>query len=152
MKEKDPSDKFLQENLELISETSARCYYQDSKDKILIASWKKDRSSSLDAQVFQQNALLFADMVATRRPNYVMVDCRHLEHQLTYEQQHWYVQQTRALWVKSTVKKLAFIFEANLAVQLGMEGIQDAAQQEGIPSIEYRIFENVEEAVNWVKG
>ncbi len=152
MNEEDPSDRFLRDNLKLISETPARCYYQDERSKVLVASWKRDTTENIAPQDFQQNALIFADLIARRKPAYVMVDCRHLEHEITYEQQLWYVQQTRALWLKSTVKKMAFVFKSNLAVQLGVEGLRDVAEEEGLPSFDYRIFETVEEAMNWVRS
>jgi hypothetical protein len=59
-------------------------------------------------------------LIETRKPYLILVDCRHLEYEISYEQQTWYINQTRKLWFKSGIKKMAFVFRANLSVQSGM--------------------------------
>lgn len=152
MTQEDPSDRFLKENLQLISETPERNYYQDATHKILIASWKPGSSDHYNLESFQLNALTFAKLIEEKKPRSIMVDCRFLGFEISDQDQRWYITQTRKLWDKSSIKRMAFIFRANLSVQMAMEGFKDVAQEEGVKSIEYRIFEDILEAFGWIKA
>ncbi len=151
MTQEDPSERFLKENLRLITDTPERNYYSDAADKLLVASWKPGRAEVYNLERFQYNAMALVDLIKTRRPQYIMVDCRHLGFELTYQDQVWYVNQTKALWPKSGIKKMAFVFKDNLSVQMSMEGLKDVAQEEGVKNIEYRIFECLMGAAAWLK-
>lgn len=152
MIQEDPSDKFLKENLRLITDTPERSYLMDEANSLLVASWKAGKANVYDEDRYRSNAMTLADLIKTRRPEYIMVDCRHLGFELTYQDHIWYVNQTRAIWEKAKVKKMAFIFKDNLSVQVSMEGLREAAQEEGIKNFEHRIFESVVDAAGWLKG
>ncbi len=152
MTQEDPSDRFLSENLILISETGERNYYQDPTQKILVASWKPGSADHYNLESFQLNALRFAQLIEEKKPRSIMVDCRYLGFEISDQDQRWYINQTRKLWDKSSIKRMAFVFRANLSVQMAMEGLKDVAQEEGVKSIEYRIFENLIEAFGWIKA
>lgn len=148
----DPSERFLRNHLIPIADTPERYYLSDEFSNMIVASWKPGRADQYDIQKFQQNALLLADLIKERQPSSVLIDCRYLGFELSYEDHIWYVQQTRALWEKTKIKKIGFVFRSNLAVQMAMEGLTEVAQQEGVKAIEYRIFECNVEAANWLTG
>lgn len=154
MTQEDPSERFLKENLNLIpiADTPERSYLMDEITSMIIASWKPGRAEIYNAERFQLNAMTLADLIKTRRPQYVMVDCRHLGFEVTYQDHLWYVNQTRALWEKSKIKKIAFVFKDNLAVQMSVEGLREVAQEEGLVTFEHRIFECNVDAANWLTG
>jgi hypothetical protein len=152
MTQEDPSDSYLNKHLLIISDTPARAYYADNSGKILVASWKPGLTANISPEDFQNTALWLAQLIETRKPTFILVDCRHLEHEITYEQKVWYIDQTRKLWLKSGIKKMAFVFKANLSVQSGMEGFKEVAQEESLPNIPFRIFENNMEAIIWLNN
>lgn len=152
MIQEDPSESYLDEHLIMISDTPARAYYTDSSGKMLAASWKSGCTVNISPEEFQATALSLAQLIETRKPTLILIDCRHLEYEITYEQQTWYINQTRKLWLKSAIKKMAFVFRSNLTVQSGMEGFKEVANEEQIPTIPYRIFETNNEAVCWLRN
>lgn len=151
MTEQDPSDRLLH-SLTLVGGTPQRDYYIDEPNNILVASWRMDAANVYDMEAFQNNALYLAKLIEEKKPKSVVVDCRHLGFEVSDSDQRWYVNQTRSLWEKTSMKKVAFIFKANLSVQMSMEGLRDVAAEEGVRPIENRIFESVPDAFNWVKN
>jgi hypothetical protein len=95
--------------------------------------------------------MYLAKLIIEKKPKSVVVDCRHLGFELSDDDHRWYVNQTRAMWEKTGIKKLAFIFRANLAVQMAMEGLKDVAREEGVRPIDHRIFESVTDAFSWLR-
>ncbi len=152
MTQEDPSDRFIAESLRLINETKERAYYHGENEKLLVASWKPGSPDTYDMHAFQTNAMHFAKLIEERKPRQVMVDCRHMGFEVTYQDHLWYINQTRQLWAKSTIKRMAFVFKSNLAVQMAMEELKEVAEDEGIRQFEYRIFEDVAEAAGWLKA
>jgi hypothetical protein len=152
MTQEDPSERFLKENLISIAETPERFYLIDESSNMLVASWKPGKASAFDSERYQFNALQLAELIKTRKPETLLLDCRYLVYEISYHDHLWYIQQTRALWEKAKVKRVAFVFRANLSVQVAMEELKEAAQDEGIKAIEYRIFECNVEAAGWLKG
>ena len=153
MTQEDPSDRFLQENLTIIGDTPERTYLYDAASHLLVASWKQDTTDHHSTEKFKTNALKLLEFVATCKPKYMIVDCRHLGFELSYQDQRWYVEQTKSVWEKLKVQKIAFVFRSNLAVQMSMEGLKEVAIEEGMrKQISYRIFESNIDAANWLKS
>ena len=152
MTQDDPSDRFLNERFRLVTDTPERSYLLDESGKILAASWKIGKAEVYNMERFQYNAIVLADLVKSRKPEYILIDCRYMEFELSYQDHIWYVDQTREQWKKATIKKLALVFKDNLAVQMSMEGLSEVVREEGVASYEYRIFESNIEAVSWLKG
>jgi hypothetical protein len=148
----DPSERFLRNHLIPIADTPERYYLSDQFSNMIVASWKPGRAEQYDLEKFQHNAMMLADLIKERQPTSVLVDCRHLGFELSYEDHLWYVKQTRALWDKTKIKKIGFVFKSNLAVQMAMEGLKEVAQEEGVKQIEYRIFESNVDAASWLNG
>jgi hypothetical protein len=146
----DPSERFLRNHLIPIADTPERYYLSDEFSNMIVASWKPGRADLYDMNKFQQNAMILADLIKERQPHGVLVDCRHLGFELTYEDHIWYINQTRALWDQTKIKKIGFVFKDNLAVQMAMEELKEVAQEEGVRQIEYRIFECNVDAANWL--
>jgi hypothetical protein len=111
MTQENPCDAYLKENFSLIADTPVRVYYTDSNKKFLIASWKYGSTTQLDPETFQETALYLVGLIKEHKPAYLLMDCKHLDHQITYEQQVWYAENTRTLWLKSGIKKLALVFK-----------------------------------------
>lgn len=148
----DPSERYLHQSHLLVGETPERLYLLDKPNHLLIASWKAGRADEYDLERFQANAMQLVSLVSEIKPRNIMVDCRHLGFEFSEQDIRWYIQQTKNLWTKSSVKRMAFVFKANLTVQMSMEAIKDVAQEEGIGGYEYRIFESNIEAANWLKA
>lgn len=146
----DPDDKYLDEVFIKINETIERNYYSNANRKMLIASWKANSPSAYNTEVFQRNALHFYNLIQHHSPQYLLVDCRYMGFEVTYNDHQWYIDQTRALWEKAKIRKIAFVFQSNLAVQMSMEGLRDVAEEEGVASFNHRIFESVMEATAWL--
>lgn len=149
MTQEDPSDLYLQKIQPLV-ETNERYYLFDSKNNILIASWKWLGKDDLNMEAFQSNALILVDLLLKHVPQYVIVDCRKLGFEMTEQDHRWYVQQTKHVWAKTKPKKIAFVFKENLSAQMAMEGLKDIAIEEAAIMLNYRIFESNIDAVNWL--
>lgn len=150
MQQDDPSDRYIIENFIYINETTARTYYESSDGKVLIASWKPETVATFYQDNFRENAYYFAQLISARKPKLILLDCRHLSIEISYLDQLWYVSQTKHLWSKLHIKKLALIFRSNLAAQIAMEGLKDVAEEEGLRMAKARVFEDISEAMYWL--
>lgn len=146
----DPGDKYLEEVFIKLNETNERNYYRSENSRILIASWKPDSPKTYCADMFQRNALHFYNLIQECKPKFILVDCRYMGFEISYQDHIWYINQTRQLWENAKITKLAFVFQSNLAVQMSMEGLRDVAEEEGLAQLNHRIFESVMEATAWL--
>jgi hypothetical protein len=153
MKEKgeEASDLFLKERMQLITETPQRRYYGHDATKTLLASWKAGLENECHASSFQNNALVFVQLMEQKKPLHIVFDCRNLGFEISPEEQNWYIQQTKSTWTKNNIKKVALIFKDNLSVQVGMESLMDMAREEGMAPYPFRIFDAIPDAFNWIK-
>lgn len=146
----DPEDKYLEEVFIKINETNERVYYRSQNGKMLIASWKPDSPSSYSPEIFQRNALHFFNLIEQYSPTHLLVDCRYMGFEVTYNDHLWYINQTKPLWEKARIRKIAFVFQSNLAVQMSMEGLREVAEEEGVANFNHRIFESIKESTAWL--
>src|ERR1700741_3031493 len=105
MNEQDPSDRLLH-SLTVVGDTPERDYFIDQDNNILVASWRPDAAIVYDAATFQNNALYFAKLIVDNKPKAVVVDCRHLGFEISDDDHRWYINQTRKMWEKSSIKKM----------------------------------------------
>jgi hypothetical protein len=152
MTEEDESDRFLKEQMQLITETPQRGYYADIVNKTLVASWKSGRENQCCAGSFQKNAVILTQLIEQKKPKYLVIDCRNLGFEITDEEQRWYIQHNKSFWLGNKIKKVALIFKSNLSVQIGIEALIDMAMEEGIKPYPFRIFENIPDALSWVRN
>ncbi|PWJ36014.1 hypothetical protein [Sediminitomix flava] len=108
-----------------------------------------DESNNLDAVSYKQEVLVWLDMYAKKKPEFLFTDLTNFTYTISPEEQEWASIETQFFYSEDECKKHAFIvsddFFSQLSVEQGIENTMDK-------SIELKVqyFQSKEKACMWL--
>jgi len=121
-------------------------YYPE--DKIIISVWGV---SSLDFTIddFYKEAIQYSKAVEGKEVRGILIDTRKFNFPMTEEVNHWVAENITPSFIKSGVKKVAYIMPEDFISRLGVELLVDKVNEKG--EIVRRFFADFEEGLEWLK-
>lgn len=123
--------------------------FVSASDKTLIQVWNT-RTEKLTNDEIQEQANFLLNQVIAHTPAYIITDQRLYRHNLTYEQQNWYVTHFVPKLLSNRIFQFAFILNENLLHQAKLEEIIDDVEKfRSEFLIPTRFFTSIKEALQW---
>lgn len=122
--------------------------FVSASDKTLIQVWNT-RTEKLTNEI-QEQAFFLLNQVIAHTPAYIITDQRLYRHNLTNEQQNWYVSHFVPKLLSNRIFQFAFVLIENLLHQAKLEKIIDDVEKfRSEFLIPIRFFTSITEALQW---
>lgn len=116
----------------------------DDQSHVIRLDWKEG-TSSMTGEEFKKELTLFADHVEAKKAHGILVDVKNMRHKPEPDIEEWRVKNVSGRYYAAGVRRFAFLFPESV-------GTPPAMKSSPADKFETRAFNNVEEALAWLKG
>ena len=116
----------------------------DEQSHVIRLDWKEG-TSSMTGEQFKKELTLFADHVEAKKAHGILVDVAQMRHKPEPDLEDWRQKNISGRYNAAGVRRFAFLFPESVATPPAMKS--SPAEK-----FETRAFNNVEEALAWLKG
>ena len=116
----------------------------DDQSRVIRLDWKEE-TASMTGEDFKKELTLFADHVEAKKAHGILVDVAQFRHKPGPDIEEWRLKNISGRYDAAGVRRFAFLFPESVATPPAMKS--SPAEK-----FETRAFNNVEEALAWLKG
>ena len=116
----------------------------DDQSHVIRLDWKEG-TSSMTGEDFKKELTFFADQVEAKKAHGILVDVSQFRHKPGPDIEEWRLKNISGRYDAAGVRRFAFLFPESVATPPAMKS--SPAEK-----FETRAFNNVEEALAWLKG
>ena len=116
----------------------------DDQSHVIRLDWQEG-TSSMTGEDFKKELTFFADQVEAKKAHGILVDVSQFRHKPGPDIEEWRVKNVSGRYYAAGVRRFAFLFPESV-------GTPPAMKSSPADKFETRAFNNVEEAMAWLKG